>query len=222
MFTGIIQAIGALRRLERRGGDVRIEIAAGKLPMHDVTHGESIACNGVCLTVVAFGGDYFAADVSLETLAVTTLGSLQTGSRLNLERAMALGDRLGGHLVSGHVDGIGEILALTPAARSTCCRVRAPRELARYIAHKGSIAVDGTSLTVNRVEGAEFELTIIPTTLTETIFGAYRAGTPVNLEVDIIARYLERLLQGDTAAEPARAAATITRDTLRQHGFDAE
>jgi riboflavin synthase len=222
MFTGIIQAIGQIRRLERRGGDARLEIAAGKLPLNDLKAGDSVACNGACLTVTDFGSDWFAADVSVETLGVTTLGHLKTGARINLEKALALGDRLGGHLVSGHVDGIGEIVSLGPDARSTRVRVRAPRELARYIAHKGSICVDGTSLTVNRVEGAEFELNIIPTTMIETIFGDYRSGSRVNLEVDVIARYLERLMLGDAAADHAAAAQPITRETLRQHGFSSE
>lgn len=221
MFTGIIQAIGEVRRLERRGGDVRLHIGSGRLDMADVRHGDSIATSGVCLTVVEQGSDWYAADVSLETLALTTLGSLASGARVNLEKAMAVGERLGGHLVSGHVDGVGEIVALRPDGRSMRYRVRAPQALARYIAHKGSICVDGVSLTVNGVEGAEFELNIIPLTATETIFGSYRAGTRVNLEVDVIARYLERLLLGDAQAQAQALAGGISREFLLRNGFDA-
>lgn len=219
MFTGIIQATGAVRRLERRGGDVRLYVGTGKLDMGDVHAGDSIATSGVCLTVVEYGADWFAADVSLETLALTTLGALATGSRVNLEKAMAVGERLGGHIVSGHVDGVGEVVSLAPDGRSTRYRLRAPAALARYIAQKGSICVDGVSLTVNSVDGAEFGLNIIPVTACETIFGDYRPGTRVNLEVDVIARYLERLLQGDAAADPAAAAGGVTRELLARHGF---
>ena len=219
MFTGIIQAIGELRRIERRGGDVRLHVGSGQLGMQDVRHGDSIATNGVCLTVVDCGDDWYSADVSLETLAHTTLGSLATGSRVNLEKAMAVGERLGGHIVSGHVDGVGEVVSLQSDGRSTRYRVRAPQALARYIAHKGSVCVDGVSLTVNAVDGADFDLNIIPVTASETIFGNYRAGTRVNLEVDVIARYLERLLLGDAAARPAVTG--ISREFLRRNGFDA-
>jgi riboflavin synthase len=221
MFTGIIQATGDVRRLERRGGDVRLHIGTGALDMGDVRAGDSIATSGVCLTVVEYGADWFAADVSLETLALTTLGALAAGARVNLEKAMAVGERLGGHIVSGHVDGVGEVLSLRPDARSTRYRLRAPAALARYIAHKGSICVDGVSLTVNSVNGAEFELNIIPVTARETIFGEYRPGTRVNLEVDVIARYLERLLQGDAAAHPGSGSGGITRELLARNGFPA-
>jgi len=219
MFTGIIQATGAIRRLERRGGDVRLHVGTGKLDLGDVRAGDSIATSGVCLTVVESGADWFAADVSLETLALTTLGGLAAGARVNLEKAMAVGDRLGGHIVSGHVDGVGEIVSMRPDGRSTRYRLRAPAALARYIAHKGSICVDGVSLTVNSVDGAEFELNIIPVTAAETIFGDYRPGTRVNLEVDVIARYLERLLLGEAAAHPGAAAGGVTRELLARSGF---
>ncbi len=219
MFTGIIQATGEVRRLERRGGDVRLHVGTGKLDLGDVRLGDSIATSGVCLTVVEFGADWFAADVSLETLGLTTLGGLAAGARVNLEKAMAVGDRLGGHIVSGHVDGAGEVVSMAPDGRSTRYRLRAPAPLARYIAHKGSICVDGVSLTVNSVDGAEFELNIIPVTAHETIFGEYRPGTRVNLEVDLIARYLERLLQGDAAAYPASVPGGVTRELLAQNGF---
>lgn len=221
MFTGIVQATGEVRRLERRGGDVRLHLRAGKLGLDDVRHGDSIATSGVCLTVVELGEGGFAADVSQETLAHTTLGGLAAGARINLEKALALGDRLGGHLVSGHVDGVGEVLECAPEARSWRFRLRAPAALARYIARKGSICVDGVSLTVNAVHGAEFELNIIPATLRETTFADYRPGTRVNLEVDQIARYLERLLLGDAAAVSGTPPGGITRELLERHGFPA-
>ncbi|MFT5483301.1 MAG: riboflavin synthase [Halieaceae bacterium] len=194
MFTGIIEAVGAIAAMEEVGGDLRLQVAVGKLDMSDVGLGDSISHNGVCLTVVEMNADSFWTDVSVETLNFTTLGSLQLGSSINLEKAMLATDRFGGHIVSGHVDGVGEIVSLHTDARSTRFRLRAPDDLAKYIAHKGSVCVDGTSLTVNAVDGAEFELNIIPQTMAETIFASYRSGSKVNLEVDIIARYLERLL----------------------------
>ena len=218
MFTGIIQSVGHLRRLERRGGDVRLEIGTGKLDLSDVKGGDSIATNGVCLTVVGQGADWFAADVSLETLSLTTLGNLSTGSPLNLEKSLGVTDRLGGHMVSGHVDGVGEVLSLGQDGRSWRYTLRAPDQLARYIARKGSICIDGVSLTVNAVNGAEFELNIIPATMRETVFEGYRAGSRVNLEVDLVARYLERLLQGDAAANPDHTGG-ISRAFLASHGF---
>ena len=203
MFTGIIQAVGELAALEPRGGDLRLRIRTGKLPLDDVALGDSIAANGVCLTVTELPGDGYWADVSVETLNATTLGGLAVGARVNLEKALTPASRLGGHIVSGHVDGVGEVVSLAEDARSWRFVFRAPDALARYIAHKGSICVDGTSLTVNAVHGAEFDLNIIPQTMAETIFGAYEPGTRVNLEVDLIARYLERLVLGDRAADPA-------------------
>ena len=201
MFTGIISAIGDIAQLEQRGGDVRLTIRSGNLSLADVQLGDSIACNGACLTAVELTGEGFVADVSVETLNLTTIGNWQTGSRINLEKAMQASDRFGGHIVSGHVDGIGEVISLHADARSWRFRIRAPRDLAKYIAHKGSITVDGTSLTINKVEGAEFELNIVPHTMTHTVMGDYQVGTKVNLEVDLVARYLERLLLGDKAAE---------------------
>lgn len=200
MFTGIIQAIGGVQALERRGGDLRLRIDTGGLDLSDVALGDSIAVNGVCLTVVKLPGNGFAADVSNETLALTSLGQLKPGSRVNLEKALTLQTRLGGHLVSGHVDGLGEVIERRDDARSVRFRIRAPGELARYIAHKGSITVDGISLTVNAVEGDTFDLNIVPHTLQETIMSEYQPGRRVNLEVDLVARYLERLLLGDAAA----------------------
>lgn len=201
MFTGIISAIGNVVGLEPRGGDVRLTIETGGLSLADVSLGDSIACNGACLTAVELTGQGFVADVSVETLNLTTIGNWKAGSRVNLEKAMQATDRFGGHIVSGHVDGIGDVVALEGDARSWRFRLRAPREIAKYIAHKGSITVDGTSLTVNVVEGSEFELNIVPHTMLHTVIGDYKAGTKVNLEVDLVARYLERLLLGDKAAD---------------------
>ena len=201
MFTGIISALGDITNLEERAGDARLTIRTGNLSLTDVQLGDSIACNGACLTVIELTGEGFVADVSVETLNLTTIGNWQTGSRINLEKAMRATDRLGGHIVSGHIDGIGEVVALEEDARSWRFRIRAPREIAKYIAHKGSITLDGTSLTVNIVDGAEFELNIIPHTMTHTVMGDYKIGSKVNLEVDLVARYLERLLLGDKAAE---------------------
>lgn len=194
MFTGIIAAVGTIAKLEPRGGDLRLTIDAGALSMEDVKLGDSIACNGCCLTAVELNGQQFAVDVSVESLELTTIGGWQVGSPINLEKAMQAGDRFGGHMVSGHVDGLGEVVSRHSDARSERFRLRAPAELARYIAPKGSITIDGTSLTVNVVEGAEFEICIIPHTIDNTIIGSYQAGSAVNLEVDLVARYLERLL----------------------------
>lgn len=201
MFTGIIEALGTVAALEEKGGDVRLTIESGGLDMADVVLGDSIAVNGVCLTVVEQGTARFAADVSGETLRLTSIGNLVKGSRVNLEKAMQSGSRFGGHMVSGHVDGLAEVVSRHSDARSERFRIRAPADLARYIAHKGSITIDGTSLTVNLVEGCEFEINIIPHTLEKTIIGEYQPGTRVNIEVDIIARYLERLLLGDRAVD---------------------
>lgn len=217
MFTGIIAAIGQIRRIEPRGGDVRIAVSTGKLALTGVNLGDSIAVNGVCLTAVALDGAQFAADVSRETLSLTTLGGLKAGSPVNLEKALTLATPLGGHLVSGHVDGVGEVLDRHDDGRSWRLRIRAPVELAKYIAQKGSICVDGTSLTVNTVEGRDFDLNVVPHTLVETIIGGYGPGTRVNLEVDLIARYLERLLLGERAADSS--AAGIDKAFLARHGF---
>ncbi|MEN0106294.1 MAG: riboflavin synthase [Pseudomonas sp.] len=217
MFTGIIEALGTIRALSPKGGDVRVYVETGKLDLSDVKLGDSIAVNGVCLTAVELPGDGFWADVSRETLACSAFIDLKTGSKVNLEKALTPSSRLGGHLVSGHVDGVGEVIAREDNARAVQFRIRAPRELAKYIALKGSITVDGTSLTVNGVNGAEFELTIVPHTLGETIMADYRPGRQVNLEVDLLARYLERLLLGDKAAEPN--ASGITESFLAEHGY---
>ncbi len=217
MFTGIIQAIGTLRDIQPKGGDLRLTLATGKLDMSDVALGDSIAVNGVCLTAVLFDQQSFSADVSRETLSLTSLGNLARGSKVNLEKALTLQTRLGGHLVSGHVDGLGEVINRHDDARSVRFSIRAPDHLAKYIAMKGSICIDGTSLTVNKVDGSTFELNIVPHTLQETIMADYRSGTRVNLEVDVIARYLERLLLGEQAAQPT--ATGITEAFLAEHGF---
>jgi len=217
MFTGIIEAVGEVAAMQPSGGDLRLRINTGKLDLADVALGDSICTNGACLTVVELPGDGYWADVSVETLNFTTLGKLKPGSRVNLERALTPASRLGGHIVSGHVDGVGEIVSLHEDARSIRFVLRAPDELARYIAHKGSITVDGTSLTVNAVNGAEFDLNIIPQTMAETVFSEYQPGTRVNLEVDVIARYLERLMQGDSAAYPG--AGSLSMETLAENGF---
>ena len=194
MFTGLIQGVGRLQARESREGDARLRIGFGDLPAQDVALGESIAVNGVCLTVIAFDAEGFEADASSETLALTTLGRLPPGAALNLERAMRAHDRLGGHLVSGHVDGVGRVLAIEPDARAQRWRFAAPPALLRYIARKGSICVDGASLTVNAVDGAGFEVALIPHTVAHTAFAATRVGDAVNLEIDLVARYVERLL----------------------------
>ncbi len=193
MFTGLIQAVGTLSHRESRGGDVRLRIAVGDLPFADAELGESIACNGVCLTVVTFDHAHFDADVSTETLARTTLGALAPGAAINLERALRVGARMGGHIVSGHVDGVGAVQAVTDDARGQRWRFSAPRALLRYVAEKGSIAVEGVSLTVNAVDDAGFEVMLVPHTLAHTGFGAMAPGAPANLEIDTVARYVARL-----------------------------
>ena len=194
MFTGLVQGVGTLQARESRGGDARLRVGFGTLDATGVTPGESIAVNGACLTVVAFDDAAFEVDASNETLALTTLGRLPLGAPLNLERAMRAEDRLGGHLVSGHVDGVGRVLAIEPDARAQRWRFGAPAALGRYIARKGSICVDGVSLTVNEVDDAGFEVALIPHTVAHTAFAATGVGDAVNLEVDLVARYVERLL----------------------------
>ena len=194
MFTGIIHATGRVTRSEPRGGDLRLGIVAPDLDTSDVALGDSIAVSGCCLTVVAHEGDTLAFDVSSESLALTTLGDLAVGDRVNLEKALRLSDRLGGHLVSGHVDGIGRIVSAEPDARSQRWTVEAPPALARYIAAKGSVCVDGVSLTVNAVDGNRFGVNLVPHTVEHTTFGDRRAGDRVNLEIDMLARYVERML----------------------------
>jgi len=216
MFTGIIQAIGKIAAIEPKGGDARLRIETGKLDMQDVRTGDSIAVGGVCLTAIEHSAGEFSADVSGETLARTTLGRLRAGDPVNLEKALTLATPLGGHLVSGHVDGVGTVASRRDDGRSVRFRFRAPDTLAKYIAEKGSICVDGVSLTVNAVQGAEFEVNLVPHTLQETTLDRLQSGSGVNLEVDILARYLERLMLGEGAAKGDSA---ITREFLAKHGF---
>ena len=221
MFTGIIEAVGDIVAVHPSGGDIRLRVKTNGLDLTDVALGDSIATNGVCLTVVELPGDGYWADVSVETLDYTTVKQWQVGRRVNLEKALTPHTRLGGHMVSGHVDGEGEVISRQRDARSERFRIKAPAELAKYIAHKGSITIDGTSLTVNAVDGAEFELNIVPHTIEKTVVGDYQAGTKVNLEVDVIARYLERLLLGDKAAETTQATDKkgIDMNFLAENGF---
>ena len=193
MFTGIITDIGKVRAIAKTG-DTRFEITTA-YDLGGVDIGASIACNGCCLTVVARGPDWFAVQASGETLSKTTLGQWNKGTRINLERALKLGDELGGHIVSGHVDGIGQIIAITPEGESRRFRIRAPLALARFIAPKGSVAIDGTSLTVNEVDGADFGVNIIPHTLAVTTWGDRKIGQAVNIEIDMLARYVARLAE---------------------------
>lgn len=193
MFTGIIAAIGAVTEASPAAGGLRLRIDAGGLTLADVAAGDSIAVNGVCLTAVTVGRATFDADVSQETLDCTT--GFAAGARVNLEKALRLADRLGGHLVSGHVDGVGEVTHIDPAGDNRVLRITPPAFIARYVARKGSVAVNGASLTVNEVDEAGFSVNLIPHTLAATNLGGLRAGDRVNLEADTIARYLERLQQ---------------------------
>ncbi|NIJ67828.1 riboflavin synthase [Xanthomonas sp. 60] len=194
MFTGIIEGVGHLAAREPIGGDVRFTFNVGTLPFEAVELGESIAVNGVCLTVIAYDAQCFQADASNETLSLTTLGGLAEGAMLNLERAMRPTDRLGGHLVSGHVDGLGQVVSIQDDARAQRWRFAAPAGLRRYIAQKGSICVDGVSLTVNAVDDEGFDVALIPHTVAHTAFATTGVGSTVNLEIDLVARYVERLL----------------------------
>ena len=194
MFTGLVAGVGRLAAREARGGDARLRIDAGTLPFQHVQLGESIAVNGCCLTVVAFDAHSFAVDASNETLALTTLGNLAIDAPVNLERAMLPTDRLGGHLVSGHVDGLATATQRWDDARALRWRFEAPMALLRYVAHKGSVCVDGVSLTVNAVDDRGFEVALIPHTVDHTAFHALQVGNAVNIEVDLLARYVERLL----------------------------
>jgi riboflavin synthase len=211
MFTGIIRGKGEIAAIEARGGDVRLSVRSNALPFADYEVGESIAVNGVCLTAVALRDDGFDTDVSNETLAVTALGGLGVGSDVNLEPSLSLGDRLGGHLVSGHVDCVGRVTKLTRDARSMRLVIEIPGDYTRYTARKGSVCVDGVSLTINEVSANAFEVNIIPHTAAATIIGDYGRGTPVNVEVDMLARYVERLL--------AREDGGLSKDFLEEHGY---
>ena len=215
MFTGIIEGLGRIKNIEPVSGDIRLHVDVGSLDMQDVQLGDSIAVNGVCLTAIEFDNKHFAADVSNETIALTSLKDLAIGSEVNLEKALLPTTRLGGHLVSGHVDGLGEVLTIKEVSRSIELIIRAPEELKYYIAMKGSICIDGTSLTVNKITNKDFEINIVPHTQQQTIIKNYKPGTKVNLEVDLIARYLERLLmkRGDNVTNG------ITLETLAKAGF---
>ena len=217
MFTGIIQAVGNIESREMRDGDARLTINTGSLDIAGASLGDSISVNGVCLTAIEYSSNSFSADVSGESLSRTTLGDLKTGSKVNLEMAVTPTTHLGGHLVSGHVDGVGEVVRCWGDARSERFIIKAPSNLAKYIAEKGSICVDGISLTVNGIAGCEFELNIVPHTLVSTTMGLFEVGQHVNLEVDIIARYLERLLLGEEAA--AKIQDGITMSQLAENGF---
>lgn len=215
MFTGIIQTVGEIQSLEMHGSDARYVIGTGDLDVADIQIGDSIATAGVCLTAIELGSNYFAADVSGETLSRTTFASLRSGSPVNLELSVTPTARLGGHMVSGHVDGIGKVVNRSSDGHSERFIIEAPKVLARYIAEKGSICIDGISLTVNGVQGCQFDLNIVPHTLQVTTMGQLQAGSEVNLEVDVVARYLERLMLGDKAAE----SGGITESFLKQNGF---
>jgi riboflavin synthase len=195
MFTGIVQGIGSVKAVEPHGGDVTLWIDAGGVSLTDVQVGDSIAVNGACLTATRLDGNAFAADVSRETLTLTTLGSAAPGTPVNIEKALKAGQPLGGHYVTGHVDGVGAVVSRHDDARSVRVEFEVPDELARYVARKGSICVDGVSLTVNGVNGRRFDVNLVPHTLELTTLTACGPGTTVNLEVDIIARYLERMLE---------------------------
>lgn len=216
MFTGIILAIGKIAAIQPKGGDVRLKIHTGKLPLTDAALGDSIAVNGVCLTAVELGSNYFCADVSNETLSCTTLNQATVGTPVNLELALTPSTRLGGHIVSGHVDGIGTIFEKKNDGRSIRFQFKAPDNLAKYIAEKGSICINGISLTVNSVNGALFSVNIVPHTLQETTLGTAEVGHSVNLEVDLLARYMERLMKGEQAAQPT---SNVTLELLQQSGF---
>ena len=211
MFTGIIKAKGTVSGMIEMDGDVRVSISAEGITFADFEEGESIAVNGVCLTAIALRPDGFDADVSTETLNVTALGGLAVGAAVNLEPSLAVGDRLGGHFVSGHVDCVGRVAALVDDARSTRMRIEIPSAFRKYIASKGSICIDGVSLTINDVSADHFEVNIIPHTMQETTIGGYKEGAAVNIEVDLLARYLERLLTTD---DPE-----LSIDFLKAHGY---
>ncbi|MCL1088244.1 riboflavin synthase [Shewanella profunda] len=216
MFTGIIEAVGTLRKLERKGDDIRLTVASGKLDLNDVRLGDSIATNGVCLTVVQQLADGYVADVSAETVSLTGFANYKVGTKVNLEKAVTPTTRLGGHMVSGHVDGIATVEQRLVRGQAIEFWLAAPAELGRYIAHKGSITIDGVSLTVNEVDGSRFRLTIVPHTAGETTLIDLQAGDKVNIEVDLIARYLERLMSFDGKDSKSGG---VTMEMLARAGF---
>lgn len=216
MFTGIIEAVGTLRKLERKGDDIRLTVASGKLDLNDVRLGDSIATNGVCLTVVQQLADGYVADVSAETVSLTGFANYKVGTKVNLEKAVTPTTRLGGHMVSGHVDGIAMVEQRLVRGQAIEFWLAAPAELGRYIAHKGSITINGVSLTVNEVDGSRFRLTIVPHTAGETTLIDLQAGDKVNIEVDLIARYLERLMNYDGKDSKSGG---VTMEMLARAGF---
>jgi riboflavin synthase len=213
VFSGLVKGVGRIAARTDFGKDRRFVIEQGSAALGELALGASIAVDGACLTAVAVAGDRFTVDVSAETLAVTTLGSLVVGSRVNLEPPLRAGDPLDGHIVTGHVDGVGEVVAVDPVGQSLCVGIEVPVRLARYIAGKGSVTVDGVSLTVNAVQGARFEVNIIPHTQAMTVIGEYRPGRAVNIEVDLIARYLERLMGG------GEGGTGVNLELLKEHGY---
>jgi riboflavin synthase len=215
MFTGIIEALGVLKKIERHGQDIRLTVASGKLDLSDVKLGDSIATNGVCLTVVECLKGGYVADVSAETVALTGFDHYKVGQQVNLEKALMATTRLGGHMVSGHVDGMAQITQIQQRGKAIEFWLSAPSDLARYIAHKGSVTIDGVSLTTNEVDGHKFRLTIVPHTATETTLLALKVGDKVNLEVDLIARYLERLM----GLNDKPATGGVTMELLARSGF---
>lgn len=217
MFTGIVESLGKVAGVQNVGGDVRLRIES-KLDMSDVHLGDSIATNGICLTVIEWGENWYSADVSRESLNRTTLGQWKVGQVVNVEKAMLPTTRFGGHIVSGHVDAVGEITLMLEDARSLYFEVTAPKEIAKYLAEKGSITVDGISLTINHLRENILSLNLIPHTAERTNIGTWKTGSKVNLEVDILARYIERLLLGDKAAE-VKNESKLTMDFLAQNGF---
>ena len=217
MFTGIIESLGKVESLQSVGGDVRLRIGTS-LDMSDVHLGDSIATNGICLTVIEWGENWYAADVSRESLNRTTLGTWKVGQRVNVEKAMLPTTRFGGHIVSGHVDAVGEITLVREDARSIYYEVTAPAEIAKYLAEKGSVTVDGISLTINHLRGNVISLNLIPHTAERTNIGTWKTGAKVNLEVDVLARYIERLMLGDKAAE-TQEQSKLSMAFLAENGF---
>lgn len=218
MFTGIIESIGTVQNIQHVSGDIRLTIHTGDLDMSDVQLGDSIATSGVCLTVTDFGDHWYSADVSMESLNRTILNTWRIGTAVNLEKALLPTTRLGGHIVSGHVDGVGEINLVRHDARSLYIEVICPTELSRYLAEKGSITVDGISLTINHLRGSIVSLNLVPHTAKKTTIQHWKVGTKVNLEVDVLARYIERLLLGNKASEN-QSTSTLDLAFLMQHGF---
>lgn len=217
MFTGIIESLGKVESLQNIGGDVRLRIQTD-LDMSDVNLGDSIATNGICLTVIDWGNNWYTADVSRESLQRTTLEQWKVGQPVNVEKAMLPTTRFGGHIVSGHVDAVGEITVVRQDARSLYFEVTAPKEIAKYLAEKGSITVDGISLTINHLNGNVLSLNLIPHTAERTNIGTWKTGTRVNLEVDVLARYIERLLMGDKASEKNKES-KLSMAFLAENGF---